>query len=824
MKTKKTTLLAIAFALSLSAANAQSQYDYIPPTTQPSTYDHVGVKPGYTLDFHDEFDQAPGSSINSSIWTFGGPGGGTYNDWGVSQSNYLSFVGNDQPSPNTSLEIDNKKLSSPVVYAGTTYYYGSESIITKNTFGYGYYESRIKLSLGQGGWPSFWMFGSDGIPSCSGRTQTNYSEIDIFENFPSSGEARVTTENVHVAYLNATNCNTNNPGWAFGPLTYTQDIAGRYYTGLQDLKDIYHIYGFRFTPDSMIWYLDGYPVRYFLSSGTGSDAANYKRVLLKYMSVTFGVGISPNGTGNEFDNNYTDPGPLMSSMFVDYFRFYKQNPVITTTASNCISNGEQISFSANTGISTDTYLWNVVSGCTITSGRNTANATFTSTGSGPVVVQVTATDINGWTSTTTYTLPYINPAFSVNAPFCTGSSINISASCKTLPTGVGSEFQLYNVGSNGHFTGNPLQTLYSNSGVTFTYPLTQGTQYSIIHGVWDNCTGWSYTEQVITVDLTAFTYPPLICSGNGLQITATASSNSGGTDQWNLYNCDSHGNISNWTPISPSPLFGASITISTLQPGQYYMLYHGIYGGNCVNSWTASGQLIYAPSDNSDPYFSCTNTAAPGYNSIRNVAGTCTAISGTVSEYAVYNSDANGDLGTQYTNWVYTTTANYSLTFQSPNQLYYILAHGVYSSCGNWEWMGRLISDPYYTGGTGMDGPEKQNDTNSNSTIYFTQAQQDFLTQSAMNPTQVNTIASDESKFNLVVYPNPAANQCAIDFSEQITKGTIQVFSMDGKMVYSAEINNSNKYTLDVSSFASGVYAVKVISDKKIGVVRLIHL
>ena len=822
---KKSTALLIIFTVYRFLSFAQyPQYDYVAPTSPPP-YDNVGTKPGYTLNFNDGFDGV--SQLDNIKWHFGGPSSSTYSYYGANAYNgsqCVTFQNNDVG--NQSLVLSLKTLSTPIVYNSTNYYYVSEVPETVKPFGYGYYEARIKLGIGPGANQAFWLWGATGIqcPANLGK----YSEIDIFEDGPASLEARMTTQNVHTFtnwYVNGCS-NTNVIGtspWVSLSDAPADNNIPRYYTGPLDLKDEYHVYGFKFTPDSMVWYIDNYPFRYAVNGTYSNITALFNSVLLNAMEITFSNGAQPASPGI-IDGyvNYQTPSTI--NMYIDYVRYFKQNPTITTTASECITPGENMDFFGTTGIPNDTYTWKAISGCTFKSavmvGNNeTSEAIFTSTGTGPVVVQVTATDINGYTSTSTYSLPYISTAFTIGAPFCTGNNINVSVTCPTLPSNVGSEFQLFTLSNGG--MGTLLQTAWGNSGTTFTYPLTQGQQYFVTHGVYDNCTPWTSSAQILTVNLTNFTYTPLTCSSTGLQTTATALSNTGGAYQWNLYNCNSSGVILG-PLLSPTPAWGTSITLNTLQPGQYYSLSLGTYNGSCITNWTSTAQVIFAPLDNTDPGFNCTNICAIGNNNSSQVQVTSSYTGNPGSEYALYVSNSAGVALSQVGTWTFGNSVSYKINFTT--NPYYLVVHGTYSSCGAWEGLGRLISNPCYGGG-GIHSPT--NDTNSSDNspvIQFTAEQKQYFEKSMLHSFMPDSIQAENYSLGLQVSPNPVSGECKITLSERMEDGTIQLENMNAQILYSIAMNGSTNYTINMAKYPEGVYVVRAISDKKTGFAKLVHI
>jgi hypothetical protein len=65
------------------------------------------------------------------------------------------------------------------------------------------------------------------------------------------------------------------------------------------------------------------------------------------------------------------------------------------------------------------------------------------------------------------------------------------------------------------------------------------------------------------------------------------------------------------------------------------------------------------------------------------------------------------------------------------------------------------------------------------------------------------------------IYPNPAKDIMTIELSEQVKEGSLEVYTMDGKMVFSYSINEVIN-TLPVYSLASGSYYFKLKEGKEI--------
>lgn len=64
-----------------------------------------------------------------------------------------------------------------------------------------------------------------------------------------------------------------------------------------------------------------------------------------------------------------------------------------------------------------------------------------------------------------------------------------------------------------------------------------------------------------------------------------------------------------------------------------------------------------------------------------------------------------------------------------------------------------------------------------------------------------------EDKFT--VYPNPTTNQVQIDLKEINYQPKVQLYNMDGKLLYS-QVHNNNLITINLSSFSKGIYVLKL--------------
>ena len=75
----------------------------------------------------------------------------------------------------------------------------------------------------------------------------------------------------------------------------------------------------------------------------------------------------------------------------------------------------------------------------------------------------------------------------------------------------------------------------------------------------------------------------------------------------------------------------------------------------------------------------------------------------------------------------------------------------------------------------------------------------------------------DEAMFE--IYPNPASEYVRITSDVEIE--SLMIFTMDGKMVYSQDVNQEETM-IDVTGFAKGSYIVRMLSNDRFVVRRII--
>lgn len=824
---KLITLSTLAFSLVASVTSSAQTITYnsriyIPETNPAPLYvsaaNAATAKPGYTLTWFDEFNNTTDAILYSSLnsnWNYaGGNTMGTHYG-SVSEQNAHIHTATTDHGGSYALSIALEKLATPI----GGYDYGSAFVMSKEHFIYGYYEARCKLQDGKGAWPSFWLFGNNGFNTGEGASSSpvyagSYGEIDIFENFPDRGAARDVTFNAHAWHYDGSAAEVVD---SYGDHLSNSTVTRRYYTGDVDLADEYHVYGIDFTPTAVSYYLDGDLI------GTLTDPVFIAKLAKQGMWVCF---------DNALESSSRDYStPVSNKLDIDYVRVYKKNQVLSMTGNTCNLSGNTVTLSAAqpnwystlpTG-KTIAYQWTVTgSSASITGASNAANVTISSPGNGTFVAtcSVTINYPDFYTTNVSFPAPvqvevmvqtfkYPNDAytnsFTIGAPQCVSSQIQVTVTGNTVPGGL---WQLWNTDVNGNFTGSALQSGYGTS-YTFTN-LTQGTVYAVTRGVWDACTPWNFVQKNFATNLTDFTLSATTCTGTGnkMQVTCTALSNIGsGTAQWQLYPCDVNGVV----PVGATPVnaSGTAWTYNNLTPGQYYKIFRNASGG-CTALGSSTNKVIYIPDFYLDPFFSATAAPYTSNPSLAVLTGTSGA-SAPVSWWGVYNSNAAGDplsqLGSpQYSNGVvsFGPANGYTISYTTG---YYLLVRAVYGECSNWYWKGKLFNNGAYSR---LGNPDEGID------IEFTPEQIAQLEKSA-------GISSAQTFTTLSLMPNPATENVTIVPSGFTGTVTVELINMQGETVEKFVSDGYSQIPLNLELYPAGIYLVRMYNETEMATSRLIR-
>jgi beta-glucanase (GH16 family) len=284
--------------LDVTAANAADGtlvqlYDCNQTSAQRWNPTVVGNWP-WVLMWSDEFNQADGSAVDPSKWSY--DTGGGQQGWGNNELEYYT-------SGTSNAVIQNEMLVITATTAGASNYwcwygpcqYTSARLNTAGKFAqqYGRVEGRIQIPEGNGVWPGFWMLGSD-LPSVQWPA---CGEIDIMESAGSAPNSVFGT--------------THGPGPGSYPYS---GLSGAFNAGAP-LGNAFHVYATEWDPGSVRFYVDNTLYWTVTPSQLPAGAAwvwNQPFFVLLNFAVGGNLGGSP------------DPSSYPKQMRIDYVRAYQR--------------------------------------------------------------------------------------------------------------------------------------------------------------------------------------------------------------------------------------------------------------------------------------------------------------------------------------------------------------------------------------------------------------------------------------------------------------------------------------------------------------------
>jgi len=78
-----------------------------------------------------------------------------------------------------------------------------------------------------------------------------------------------------------------------------------------------------------------------------------------------------------------------------------------------------------------------------------------------------------------------------------------------------------------------------------------------------------------------------------------------------------------------------------------------------------------------------------------------------------------------------------------------------------------------------------------------------------LNPPPTFQIDPKSTTGLFTVYPNPSNGIFKVELQNE-QKATMEVFDTTGKMIKTVQITNNDKYSLDLSGYAKGMYLIKM--------------
>ena len=228
----------------------------------------------YFLFWHDEFDS---NQLDSTKWKYDIGAGG----WGNNEMQYYTNL-----TSNSNITNGNLVITALDQNFGTSQY-TSARVITKDLFAfkYGRIEARIKLPMGPGLWPAFWMLGAN----IDSQIWPTCGEIDIMEHINS--ESKI-----------------------YGTMHF--DSLGHRYRGGQFNCDPtqYHQYAVIWDSTKITWLVDNVV---YHEQAIFNGSLN-KEEFVKPFFLLLNIAVGGNWPGGPNQNTL-----FPASMYVDYVRVYK---------------------------------------------------------------------------------------------------------------------------------------------------------------------------------------------------------------------------------------------------------------------------------------------------------------------------------------------------------------------------------------------------------------------------------------------------------------------------------------------------------------------
>ena len=240
----------------------------------------ISIPDGWNQNWHDEFD---GDSIDTKNWTYDLGAGG----WGNGEAEYYTSRPENARLENGVLVIEARQEK----YEDS--YYTSARLKTQGlqSFQYGRMEGRLKVPVGKGMWPAFWMLGSN----FNGNNWPDCGEIDIMEYIGKEPDLIFGT--------------LHGPGYS-GAMGFSQWNRQTY-----NIADDFHTYAIEWEPDQIRWYYDG--VQYHTVSRTdiGDREWVFDQPFFFILNLAVGGQLpGPVGLDTVFPNQ----------LYIDYVRVYQR--------------------------------------------------------------------------------------------------------------------------------------------------------------------------------------------------------------------------------------------------------------------------------------------------------------------------------------------------------------------------------------------------------------------------------------------------------------------------------------------------------------------
>ena len=250
------------------------------------------VESKWQLTWSDEFNARNGAAPDPAKWAYELGGNG----WGNKElESYTARSANaEQRDGDLVLTARKEDFTGP---DGVTSPYTSARLRTKGHFSqaYGRFEARIKLPLGKGIWPAFWMLGND----IDSNRWPAAGELDIMENI---GESNRIYSTLH------------GPGYSGGKSITAPFVLPEG----QAVNTGFHLYAVEWKPNDIQFYVDNLLI---VERTPASLPAGAKWVYDHPFFMLLNIAVGGAWPG------YPDATTIFpQEMLVDYVRVYSKNP------------------------------------------------------------------------------------------------------------------------------------------------------------------------------------------------------------------------------------------------------------------------------------------------------------------------------------------------------------------------------------------------------------------------------------------------------------------------------------------------------------------
>lgn len=253
--------VALAFSIVVGFSNCKS-----------SSYSDKAAET-YSLAWSDEFNDG---NIDTTSWNYNIGGEG----WGNNEQEYYT-------DKNATIEDGNLVITAKKETTGSNGYTSSRMTTQgKREFKYGKIEAKIKIPIGQGIWPAFWMLGSNigkiGWPDCG--------EIDIMEHI-------------------------NSDSIFYGTIHWGNNGKQSNGSSITGAPEDYHLYSIEWTTDSVAWYFDEKKFHQFAINNKNFGTEEFQQPFFILLNLA---------VGGDWPGQTIDDSKFPAKMYVDYVRVYQK--------------------------------------------------------------------------------------------------------------------------------------------------------------------------------------------------------------------------------------------------------------------------------------------------------------------------------------------------------------------------------------------------------------------------------------------------------------------------------------------------------------------